>query len=82
MKKLLLVALLAFPVIASAQVNKTNLADLVNPLMGTDSKPSLSNGNTYPAIAAALGYEFLDPQTGKMGSGWQYTYNADKISWL
>ena len=26
-------------------------ADLVNPLMGTDSEFRLSNGNTYPAIA-------------------------------
>ncbi|MES2061317.1 MAG: GH92 family glycosyl hydrolase [Bacteroidota bacterium] len=79
MKKLLLVALFALPVIASAQVNKTNLADLVNPLMGTDSKPSLSNGNTYPAIALPWGMNFWTPQTGKMGSGWQYTYNADKL---
>lgn len=28
--------------------------DYVNPLMGTDSKISLSNGNTYPAIALLL----------------------------
>ena len=26
----------------------SNLVDFVNPLMGTDSKFSLSNGNTYP----------------------------------
>lgn len=79
MKKLLLVALFVLPIIASAQVSKTNLADLVNPLMGTDSKPSLSNGNTYPAIALPWGMNFWTPQTGKMGSGWQYTYNADKL---
>ena len=78
MKKIL--ALLAFlPLLASAQINTTNPADLVNPLMGTDSKPSLSNGNTYPAIALPWGMNFWTPQTGKMGSGWQYTYNADKI---
>ncbi len=29
----------------------TDPVEWVNPLMGTDSKPSLSNGNTYPAIA-------------------------------
>lgn len=29
--------------------------DYVNPLMGTDSKISLSNGNTYPAIALPWG---------------------------
>jgi len=41
--------------------------DYVNPLMGTDSKISLSNGNTYPAIALPWGMNFWMPQTGKMG---------------
>ncbi len=53
--------------------------EYVNTLMGTDSRPSLSNGNTYPAIAVPWGMNFWTPQTGNMGSGWQYTYNADKI---
>jgi predicted alpha-1,2-mannosidase len=79
MKKIFLIALSFLPILASAQIDKANLADLVNPLMGTDSKPSLSNGNTYPAIALPWGMNFWTPQTGKMGSGWQYTYNADKI---
>jgi predicted alpha-1,2-mannosidase len=56
-----------------------NLVDYINPLMGTDSKPDLSNGNTYPAIALPWGMNTWTPQTGKMGDGWQYTYNADKI---
>ena len=51
----------------------------VNPLMGTASKPELSNGNTYPAIAVPWGMNFWTPQTGKMGNGWAYTYDADKI---
>lgn len=51
----------------------------VNPLMGTDSKPSLSNGNTYPAIAVPWGMNFWTPQTGNMGNGWAYTYASDKI---
>jgi predicted alpha-1,2-mannosidase len=51
----------------------------VNPLMGTDSKPSLSNGNTYPSIAVPWGMNFWTPQTGNMGNGWAYTYSADKI---
>ena len=51
----------------------------VNPLMGTDSKPSLSNGNTYPAICVPWGMNFWTPQTGNMGNGWAYTYAADKI---
>jgi len=51
----------------------------VNPLMGTDSKGSLSNGNTYPAIAVPWGMNFWCPQTNVMGNGWQYQYSADKI---
>jgi len=51
----------------------------VNPLMGTASKPELSNGNTYPTIALPWGMNFWTPQTGKMGHGWTYTYDADKL---
>lgn len=51
----------------------------VNPLMGTDSKPSLSNGNTYPAIGVPWGMNYWTPQTGAMGNGWQYQYSADRI---
>ncbi len=57
----------------------TDPADWVNPLMGTQSKFSLSNGNTYPAIAVPWGMNFWMPQTGKMGNGWAYTYDSDKI---
>ncbi|GAB2667273.1 GH92 family glycosyl hydrolase [Flavihumibacter cheonanensis] len=53
--------------------------DYVNPLMGTQSLFSLSNGNTYPAIARPWGMNFWTPQTGKMGDGWAYVYTADKI---
>src|SRR5687768_5126434 len=61
-------------------VNKiTDPVEWVNPLMRTDSKPSLSNGNTYPAIAVPWGMNFWVPQTGAMGNGWQYQYSADKI---
>lgn len=51
----------------------------VNPLMGSDSKPSLSNGNTYPSICVPWGMNFWSPQTGRMGDGWMYQYSADKI---
>jgi len=54
-------------------------ADWVNPLMGTDSKYSMSNGNTYPAIEMPWGMNAWMPQTGKMGDGWAYQYSADKI---
>jgi predicted alpha-1,2-mannosidase len=53
--------------------------DWVNPLMGTDSKPSLSNGNTYPAIGVPWGMNLWSPQTGKMGDGWMYSYSAEKM---
>ena len=53
--------------------------DLVNPLMGTDSKYAFSNGNTYPAITLPWGMNCWTPQTGTNGYGWQYTYTADKI---
>jgi predicted alpha-1,2-mannosidase len=53
--------------------------DYVNTLVGSQSKHSLSNGNTYPAIALPWGMNFWVPQTGKMGDGWAYTYDADKI---
>ena len=57
----------------------TDPVDWVNPLMGTDSKISLSNGNTYPAIGVPWGMNLWTPQTGKMGHGWAYTYDADQI---
>lgn len=72
----LLVTLIAFQV--SAQRVNTPV-DYVNTLVGSMSKHSLSTGNTYPAIAMPWGMNFWTPQTGKMGDGWIYTYNADKI---
>ena len=53
--------------------------DHVNPLMGTDSDYRLSTGNTYPAIARPWGMNFWTPQTGEMGNGWAYTYDATRI---
>lgn len=58
---------------------KPLLVDYVNPLMGTDSKYSLSNGNTYPAIASPWGMNFWTPMTSKMGDGWTYKYSDNKI---
>ena len=56
-----------------------NPVDYVSTLVGTQSKFELSTGNTYPATALPLGMNFWTPQTGEMGNGWAYTYNADKI---
>ena len=74
-----LLILLAWFTALPAQAQHLEPADLVNPLMGTDSKPSYSNGNTYPAIARPWGMNCWLPQTGKMGDGWAYQYGADKI---
>lgn len=55
---------------------QSGLVGLVNPLMGTDSEFSLSNGNTYPAVALPWGMNFWSPQTAPMGDGWMYAYDA------
>jgi predicted alpha-1,2-mannosidase len=53
--------------------------DKVNPLQGTDSSFEVSTGNTYPAVALPWGMNFWTPQTGVMGSGWQYVYKDSVI---
>jgi len=80
MKKTLIIIFACLPLFTFAQVAKqADLVEYINPLMGTASKPIMSNGNTYPAVAVPWGMNFWTPQTGKMGDGWQYTYDADKI---
>lgn len=80
MKKVLLCAITLMLGLSTVFAQKTKEpVDYVNPLMGTDSNFSLSNGNTYPAIALPWGMNFWMPQTGKMGDGWAYVYDADKI---
>ncbi|HHT30310.1 MULTISPECIES: GH92 family glycosyl hydrolase [Petrimonas] len=59
--------------------DRSEPVDYVSILVGTQSKFELSNGNTYPAIARPWGMNFWTPQTGKMGDGWVYRYDADKI---
>ena len=84
MKRLLpLISLLT--VVACQQTQETTTfesqspVDYVSTLVGTHSKYTLSTGNTYPAIALPWGMNFWTPQTGKMGDGWAYVYDADKI---
>ncbi len=72
----------AFVLLIQYGVNAKSLngpVDFVNTLVGSDSKESLSTGNTYPAIALPWGMNFWSPQTGEMGDGWAYTYHSDKI---
>ncbi len=77
MKSILTLVMAACCAIAAAA--PLDPVELVNPLMGTASKPELSNGNTYPTIAVPWGMNFWTPQTGRMGNGWAYQYDADKI---
>ncbi len=78
-KRTSIIAACTFLMMASKASAETSPADYVNPLMGTDSKISLSNGNTVPSIAVPWGMNQWIPQTGKMGDGWSYTYASDKI---
>jgi len=79
----LLVAFLSNNFDATAQKIQKNtdnaVVDYVNPLMGTDSSFDLSNGNTYPAIATPWAMNFWTPMTSKMGDGWTYKYDENKI---
>lgn len=86
--KLLSACMLVFGISFSEQENKSPLEDFineiplvdyVNPLMGTDSTFELSNGNTYPAIATPWGMNFWTPMTSRMGDGWTYKYDENKI---
>ncbi len=79
MKYRLSLFILSFVSYFTMAQSKTEPIDYVNILMGTLSKFELSNGNTYPAIARPWGMNFWAPQTGKMGDGWFYRYDADKI---
>ena len=78
-KHLIFLGLIQCFVTANAQDKTLDPVEYVNPLMGTQSLPNLSNGNTYPAICRPWGMNFWTPQTGKMGDGWAYTYTAEKI---
>lgn len=78
-KSLIFLGVLQCCIFVNAQVKALDPVEYVNPLMGTQSLHSLSNGNTYPAICRPWGMNFWTPQTGKMGDGWTYIYTADKI---
>lgn len=73
----LFASLMALPTLAVE-----NPVEYVNPLVGSESSFALSTGNTYPVVAMPWGMNFWTPQTGKMGDGWVYTYDAHKIRGL
>ena len=75
---LLLIACECEKVSSNTSFNE-DFTSYVNPLMGTDSEFSLSNGNTYPAIARPWGMNFWTPMTANFGDGWTYKYDDYKI---
>lgn len=79
MKRIFISLLLTIGCLTMGVAQDISPVDYVDPLIGTQSKYELSNGNTYPAIARPWGMNFWTPQTGEMGNGWVYTYTADKI---
>jgi len=80
MKKLTILALTLMA--TSAGMAQSQPVDYVSTLVGTQSTFQLSTGNTYPATAMPWGMNFWTPQTGKMGDGWTYGYQANKIRGL
>lgn len=78
-KRKLFTAVLALASVCAGTAKTYEPVDYVSTLVGSESKHSLSTGNTYPAVAMPWGMNFWTPQTGKMGDGWTYTYSADKL---
>jgi predicted alpha-1,2-mannosidase len=62
---------------ATAQAGPPGLADLPDPLVGTDSRYELSHGNTYPGVFVPFGMIGWTAQTGE--GGWPYQYSKDTI---
>ncbi|MBQ3748151.1 MAG: GH92 family glycosyl hydrolase [Kiritimatiellae bacterium] len=80
MNKHILIIVLAAAAVASADVcTETDFTQYVLPLMGSDSTPTFSTGNTYPAAGRPNGMHLWTLQTGKNGSGWIYGYRDQKI---
>ena len=68
------------PASAGADTPAPDLASYVNPRQGSNNAGrDFSTGNTYPATAVPWGMNFWTPQTGKMGDGWQYSWDAPAI---
>src|SRR5579875_2515218 len=54
-----------------------SLADLPDPLVGTDSSFHLSHGNTYPGVFLPFAMANWTAQTSE--GGWPYQYSKDTI---
>ena len=71
-----ILVIVAFAVVAVAK-DSGSLADLPDPLVGTDSKYELSHGNTYPAVFTPFATANWTPETTE--GGWTYQYFKDSI---
>jgi predicted alpha-1,2-mannosidase len=71
------VAAFAMALSCIGQTAPASLADLPDPLVGTDSKYELSHGNTFPGVFVPFGMVDWTPQTGD--GGWPYQYFKDTI---
>ncbi len=77
-----LLGVMCTPARSADSTPQTAPSEYVSTLVGTQSEYLLSTGNTYPAVALPWGMNFWTPQTGKMGDGWAYTYNAHTLRGL
>jgi len=78
-KLIRLLPLACLSAISLAAADANDLTRYVNPRQGTNSSRDFSTGNTYPAVAVPWGMNFWVAQTGAMGDGWQYTWDATTI---
>lgn len=81
MKKYALILAAALSAVCCGRSAEPRLrpSEYVTTLAGTQSDFTFSTGNTYPAVALPWGMNFWTPQTGRMGDGWAYTYDAHTI---
>jgi len=63
--------------LAASVAAQSHLADLPDPLVGTDSSYELSHGNTYPGVFLPFAMTNWTAETGD--GGWPYQYRAGKI---
>ncbi len=73
MTRAILLSLLLVFSLSGASPNAKSIADLPDPLVGTDSSYALSHGNTYPAVFLPYGMSNWTPETGE--GGWTYQYS-------
>lgn len=78
-RRLCIYLTMIYAMLNQAQAQQADLVKYVNTLQGTDSKWSLSYGNTYPTVGLPFAVHFFSAQTGKNGDGWKYQYKANSI---